>query len=79
MCEPAFVPIKLSERQSEWTREGRFWLPGSEQKATGIIDYSPERGAGVRLFDSELMQPGLDQRYGSQSTSSTARPSMDGR
>ena len=44
----------MSESEEPWTQEGRFWLPGSDEKTYGHIDYAPEGDIIVHLVKSPL-------------------------
>jgi hypothetical protein len=51
----------VSELERNWRQEGRFWLPGSDAKSAGWIDYRPDRGVAVHLLESPLPATPMDE------------------
>jgi ApeA N-terminal domain 1 len=50
----------VSELEQSWRQEGRFWLPGSDTKTAGWIEYAPDRGIAVHLLESPLAATPMD-------------------
>jgi ApeA N-terminal domain 1 len=66
----------LAAVEDNWRREGRFWLPGSDVKTFGHIEYDPDRGMAVRLLESPLSN---DARWEAPAVEVLHGETLDGR
>ena len=64
------------EIEEAWTQEGRFWLPGQDEKTYGRVDYAPESDILVHLPDSPL--PPLDLEEPPMSVETLHGETLDG-
>ncbi len=53
----------MSQLEQSWRQEGRFWLPGSEARVYGWIDYAPDRGLAVHLLESPFAASPMDSLH----------------
>lgn len=53
----------MSQLEQQWRQEGRFWLPASEKKVYGWVDYAPDRGLAVHLLESPLSATPMDSLH----------------